>query len=171
MLSTPADRLAQETICHMSSIPESRSRRVYLDVCALCRPFDDQNQARIRLETTSVEIILDHVRRETIKLIISPAHEAEIGAIPEREERNQLLLLLRQLGTRWHFNLRAARQRAEELVAQGVGVADAAHLAFAEQSSAEFITVDDQLLRRCRRIKLSIWCGSPLAYCDKENLQ
>ena len=27
------------------------ARHVYLDVCALCRPFDDQNQMCIRLET------------------------------------------------------------------------------------------------------------------------
>ena len=26
-------------------------KRIYLDVCALCRPFDDQHQVRIRLET------------------------------------------------------------------------------------------------------------------------
>jgi hypothetical protein len=29
----------------------SPERRVYLDVCTLCRPFDDQTHIRIRLET------------------------------------------------------------------------------------------------------------------------
>ena len=34
------------------------TNRVYLDVCALCRPFDDQAHMRIRLETEAVQLIL-----------------------------------------------------------------------------------------------------------------
>jgi len=35
------------------------SMKVYLDVSCLNRPFDDQTQARIRLESEAVTIILD----------------------------------------------------------------------------------------------------------------
>jgi hypothetical protein len=42
------------------------SRRVYLDVSALCRPFDDQAQMRIRLETDAVLLILSHVRSKNL---------------------------------------------------------------------------------------------------------
>jgi predicted nucleic acid-binding protein len=146
-------------------------KRVYLDVCALCRPYDDQRQARVRLETTSVELILAHVRKNKIALIVSPIHDAEIEATADREERSQLMLQLRQLGTRPVFDLRAAQQRAEYLTAHGMGIADAAHLAFAEQSQAEFVTVDDRLVKLCRRVEPAIWCGTPLAYCDREGLK
>jgi len=81
------------------------------------------------------------------------------------------MLLLKQLGTRPAFNLQTAQQRAERLTAQGVGIADAAHLAFAEQSQAEFITVDDRLVKICRRVEPAMWYGTPLAYCDKEGLK
>ena len=81
------------------------------------------------------------------------------------------MILLRQFGTRLDFDWQAARRRAEQLVGLGMGVADATHVAFAEQSEAEFVTVDDRLLKQCRRGKLAIWCGSPLAYCDKEGLR
>ena len=155
----------------MNPEANSQAQRVYLDVCALCRPFDDQRQARIRLETTSVELILAHVRKQKIELIVSPTHDAEIEATADREERSQLTLQLRQLGTRPAFDSRAAQQRAERLTAQGMGIADAAHLAFAEQSQAEFVTVDDRLLRMCRRVEPAVWCGTPLAYCDKEGLK
>jgi len=116
-------------------------------------------------------LILAHIRRKQIELIVSAAHDIEIGAITDLEERSQLRLLLKRLGTRIRFDLQTARQRAEQLVAQGIGVADAVHLAFAEQAQAEFITVDDRLLRKCRRIKPSVWYGTPLTYCDKENLR
>jgi hypothetical protein len=34
-------------------------KRIYLDVCCLNRPFDDQRQDRIRLEAEAIERILD----------------------------------------------------------------------------------------------------------------
>jgi hypothetical protein len=34
----------------------------YLDVCTLCRPFDDQNMMRIRLETDSYHLILQAIQ-------------------------------------------------------------------------------------------------------------
>lgn len=51
-------------------MPES-TKRIYLDVCALCRPFDDQTQIRIRLETGAVQLILSHVRSGDLALITS----------------------------------------------------------------------------------------------------
>ena len=64
-----------------------------------------------------------------------------------------------------------ARQRAEDLVQQGFGIADAAHVAFAEAGGADFITCDDRLLKKCQKIKLAIWCGDPLQFCIKGNLK
>lgn len=142
-----------------------------MDVCALCRPFDDQQQARIRLETNGVELILLHVRQGTLDLIVSPAHTVEISAISEAEERQQLLMLLTQLGVLPRFDLEVVRQRAEQLAGLGLGLADAVHLAFAEAALADFVTVDDRLLKQCRRITPAVWCGTPLLYCEKENLR
>lgn len=155
----------------MSSDVNSQPKRVYLDVCAFCRPFDDQSQARIRLETTSIELILAYVRKKKILLIVSPMHDVEIEATADREERSQLMFLLQQLGTRPTCNLQAVQRRAERVTARGMGIADAAHLAFVEQSQTEFVTVDDRLLRICRRVEPAVWCGTPLAYCDKEGLK
>lgn len=81
------------------------------------------------------------------------------------------MLLLKQLGTRPAFDLQTIQQRAERLTAQGVRIADAAHLAFAEQSRAEFVTVDDRLVKMCRRVEPAMWYGTPLAYCDEEALR
>jgi len=35
--------------------------RIYLDVCCLNRPFDDQTQERIHLESEAVLIILSNI--------------------------------------------------------------------------------------------------------------
>ena len=97
----------------MASRPQPR--RVYLDVCALSRPFDDQTQARIRLETEAVELILSRVRQEDLQLIVSAAHAVEIAAIEDAEERGALERLLADLGHRPRLRLRAARERADRL--------------------------------------------------------
>jgi len=51
------------------------------------------------------------------------------------------------------------------------GLADAAHLAFAAQVKADFVSVEDRFLKRARRIKLSIWLGTPVQLCERENLR
>ena len=146
-------------------------KQVYLDVCILCRPFDDQQQVRIRLEANALDLILTQVEAEKLELIVSPAHQVEINAIRTLEKRQHLFMLLGQLGSQPAFNLPLVRRRAEMLADGGLGVADAAHVAFAEAAQADFVTVDDRLLRQCQRLDVDIWCGSPLAYCDKENLR
>lgn len=145
--------------------------RVYLDVCALSRPFDDQSQMRIRLETDAVLLILGHVQAKRLTLIASPVHDVEIAAIGDTAEREHLQLLLRNHGTPAPFDLPQARRRAEELVRLGLGTADAAHLALAEQSQCDFVTCDDHLLRQCHRVQTSIWYGTPISYCEKEDLR
>jgi len=60
--------------------------RVYLDVSALCRPFDDQTQMRIRLETDAVQLIFSHMRSGSLVMVASPVHDVEIGAIPDLSE-------------------------------------------------------------------------------------
>lgn len=37
--------------------------KLYLDVCALSRPFDEQDYLRIRLETEAVNLILSNIRK------------------------------------------------------------------------------------------------------------
>ncbi|MBN1889778.1 MAG: PIN domain-containing protein [Thermoflexales bacterium] len=144
-------------------------KAIYLDACALCRPFDDQTQMRVRLETDAVQLVLSHVRAGELTMVISPAHDAEIGAIDDDTEREDLLSTMQRIGQRPMFDLKQARERAEELVRLGFGLADAAHLAFAEASQADFITCDDRLIRQCRHIQLSVWCGTPVSFCDREN--
>lgn len=144
---------------------------IYLDVCALCRPFDDQNQIRIRLETEAVMLILSYVRSGKLTMVVSFAHAAEIAAISDVNEREYLQALLQEIGADRIFDLAQTRQRAEQLTAEGMGPADAAHLAFAEYVGADFVTCDDRLLRQTRRSQTKVWCGTPVAYCEKENLQ
>ena len=144
---------------------------VYLDVCALSRPFDDQSFLRIRLETEAVNLILLKVPESHLSLVVSPVHFAEIRAIPDALERLELLSIIELYGVRLDIDKAIARKRAEELAELGFGSADAAHVAFAEAGNANLITCDDKLLRKCAKYDIKVWCGSPVLFCTEEDLR
>lgn len=148
-----------------------KTRLVYLDVCALCRPFDDQGYLRIRLETDAVNLILAKIRDGSLTLAVSPVHIKEINSISDHYERADLLSVLETFGEPVNVDVVATRTRADQFIGHGFGVADAAHVAFAEQSGADFITCDDKLLKQCRRIKITSWFGDPVLFCVKERLK
>ena len=54
-------------------------------------------------------------------------------------------LLLQDLGSQIVFDRAASRRRAEELVNLGMGAADAAHVALAEQAGCDFVTMGQYL--------------------------
>ncbi|MEZ4708365.1 MAG: hypothetical protein R3A44_14230 [Caldilineaceae bacterium] len=147
------------------------TKLVYLDVCALNRPFDDQKQVRIRLETDAVNLIVSHIRTATLRLVTSPMLEIEISANPNENVKAYNRSLLQQWGYMPNYALSAIRTRAEFLSELNMGAADAAHVAFAEFAEADFVTVDDRLLKLCRRLNIRVWYGTPLAFCDKEDLR
>ena len=59
--------------------------RIYLDVCCLNRPFDDQRQDRIRLEAEAVLSILGRCEAGTWQWLSSAVVEAEVNNTPSRE--------------------------------------------------------------------------------------
>ncbi len=144
---------------------------VYLDVCALCRPFDDQDYMRIRLETEAINLIFSKIKQSKYRLLVSPVHFKEIGAIEDNFERIEVQTILEKLGETVIVNKAQTRTRAEELVNLGFGVADAAHVAFAEKAGALFISCDNKLIKKCLNHKINIWCGSPVAFCEMEDLR
>ncbi len=144
---------------------------IYFDVCVLSRPFDDQSFLRIRLETEAANLILSKVRNEEYGLVISPIHFEEIKAISDSFERIELQERLKAIGKSVKIDIAVAKKRAEELYYLKFGVADAAHVAFAEQCGAEFISCDDALIKKCSRHSVKIWCGNPVAFCEKESLR
>jgi hypothetical protein len=144
---------------------------IYMDVCALSRPFDDQRFMRIRLETEAVNLILSKTKEGKFKLLVSPAHDAEIRAIDDAVESIKLQTILTEMGERAKGAPAKIRARAEELIQLGFGVADAAHVAFAEFHGADFITCDDRVIKKSFKYKIGVWCGSPLTFCEKEGLR
>jgi hypothetical protein len=139
---------------------------VYLDVCCLNRPFDDQTQARIRLEAEAILIILARCKAGDWIWMSSDVVDLEIERTPDPERRRRVQLL----ASHAHRSVRAGAnevERALQLEAWGIRAFDALHLVCAELGQVDvFLTTDDQLLHRCavHAEQLGIRVENPLTW-------
>jgi predicted nucleic acid-binding protein len=123
--------------------------RVYLDTSAYNRPFDDQTQPKIFLETQAVVIILQMVEVRTVQLIGSSVLEYENSRNPYPIKQEAMSRYLQLAELRQEVD-QTIRQRAEKLEQNGLKAIDALHIACAEAAKSDyFITCDKRLINRC----------------------
>jgi predicted nucleic acid-binding protein len=143
--------------------------RIYLDVCCLNRPFDDQTQDRIRLESEALLLILKRLRIGEWTWVGSEVIEYEIQQAPDSARRQRVSMVARHAGGRVRIN-DAIVDRARELERLGFGPYDALHLSCAEAGRADlFLTTDDRLVRMARRHakELALRVENPLAWIEE----
>jgi len=86
-------------------------------------------------------------------------------------ERAEIIETIKQNGNRCIGDFRIIRKRADKLVDAGLGIADAAHIAFAEVNTDYFISCNDRLIKRSKRENLNIRVMTPIEFCAQENLE
>ena len=122
--------------------------RIYLDNCALNRPFDDQNHIRIRIETEAKLYLQEKVKKSKIELIWSYILELENDQNPFEEKR----LAIEKWEKLSIVNIDETEsliKRADEFVLLGIKAKDALHVSSAIEGKADyFITTDDRLLKK-----------------------
>ena len=129
----------------------SQTYRVYLDACCLNRPFDDQTQPRIALETQAILTILSQCEAGTWKLITSTALDVELAQTPDLERLSNVRAILTVAKIKIASS-QTLEARTGELQALGFSGYDAAHIASAERSRADvFLSTDDRLVKRAQR--------------------
>jgi len=119
--------------------------KVYLDVCCLCRPFDDQSVYRIRQETDAIKEILSRCDNGW-ELTISEMTIEEISQIPDPIRRDRVQPFLSLASTTIKID-ESIINRMYEIRSMGIKTADAFHIACAEQVHATLITTDDRLVQ------------------------
>lgn len=144
--------------------------KIYLDTSVYNRPFDDQSQARIRLEAEAFLSILEKTMAGGVSIISSSvvAYENSMSPFPERKERVSDYVALASRTVKMSDTI---RKRATALEAAGFDSLDALHLACAESGGAEyFITCDDAISRKARKNPDSVllMVCSPLEFLIQE---
>jgi hypothetical protein len=130
--------------------------KLYLDMCCLKRPFDDQTDARVQVETTALEAILQLCRTGRQEMVGSDALRFENSRNPN-PQRREFAETLFGLAARDVRHAPTIERRAQDWQNAGVPLLDSLHLASAEQIGADvFCTCDDVLLSRAGRVSTTL---------------
>ncbi len=122
--------------------------RIYLDTSAYQRPFDDQSQPRIFLESQAVVMILQMVEAKMVDLASSSVLEYENSRNPYPIKQVAMNRYLRLAGLRCEVD-ESILSRGEALEGNGLKAMDALHVACAEVLDCDYlITCDKRLINR-----------------------
>lgn len=127
--------------------------KIYLDTSALNRIFDDQSQARIYLESVSMEVIFLLIENQSVEVVSSDPLVYETNNNPYSERRIFIEKVLEKATSFQSLNEQILT-RAEEIEAtMGIKGVDSLHLACSEALTVDyFITCDDKVIKRYRGV-------------------
>lgn len=122
--------------------------KLYLDICCYNRPFDDQTQINIRLETEAKLHIQASIRADEYSSIWSYMHELENNANPYEEKRNAIALW-KDIAVEHCSSSDDILSAGQRIMTNGIKAKDALHLACAIYSCCDyFITTDKGLTNK-----------------------
>jgi len=123
--------------------------KIYLDNCCYNRPFDNQKDVIVHMETQAKMFIQSLITFNSIELVYSSISVKEIEDSPFEENRNSIFAFIEK-NAKYYLDKdkdEAAISLTEEIMKTGVKLKDASHTACAIISKCDyFITVDKRLL-------------------------
>ena len=140
--------------------------RIYLDVCCLNRPFDDQSQHKILLEAEAVKIIFDKIESQDWKIISSEVVDLEISKIPDHVRKQQVELLASVYHKKIMINNEVVKI-SKTIQLLGIKAFDALHIGCAIYAKVDvFLTTDDELIQKYEANKdcFNIRIANPLEW-------
>ncbi len=135
-----------------SGVRRGQMEKVYLDVNIYNRPFDDQSQVRIRLETIAIFSIMQKIKSKELLLIWSFIIDYE-NSINPHDDIRQEVKYLSTLSSETILPGDAIANKAKEFESMGIKPRDALHIACALEAGADyFLTCDDKLIKKASQI-------------------
>lgn len=132
------------------------------------RPFDDQSQVRIRLETIAIYAILKTIKEKRYSLLWSFMLEFENSLNPDEDIKVEI-----QMASSLALDLINMTDdiliTAKSLESKGIKPRDAIHVACAIKGDADYLlTCDDKLIRKSQLIKDKIIIMNPIDFIRVE---
>lgn len=143
--------------------------KIYLDVCCLNRPFDDQTQDRVHLEAEAILSIFRRLEKGDWTWISSSVVLYEVNQIPNDDRKHRILRLCDKAShvVRLDDDIYAL---AEQLKHLGFKSYDSLHLCCAKKAGADvFLSTDDKLVKKSQKNKdvLDMTVDNPLNWLKK----
>ena len=145
------------------------SMKIYLDNCCFNRPFDDQSQLRILLESEAKLRIQENIRSGTFELVWSYILDYENSQNPFRERREQII--------KWRTYSDEDIGESEEvlniasmIMKHGIKKMDSLHLACAIKANTDyFLTTDDGVIKKAIHIQ-NIQIVDPIGFIKEVSI-
>ena len=142
--------------------------RVYLDNCCYNRPFDEQGELRVIVETFAKLQIQSLMRAGRIEYVWSDILVLEVSHNPFGDRRERIL--------DWIDGAKVYVEATDDVVARGrqietLGVKpkDALHLASAEKADCDwFFTTDKGILKKIKRLG-SLRVANPIEFAMEDD--
>jgi predicted nucleic acid-binding protein len=122
--------------------------KIYLDNCTFNRPFDDQLQIKIRLETEAKLYVQSGIRQKKYSLVWSYMLDYENNDNPYEEKRNAISPW-KEIADDYCPSSDDILTLGSEIMAYDIRAKDALHIACAIKSDCDyFITTDNKLTNK-----------------------
>jgi hypothetical protein len=137
--------------------------RVYLDNCCYNRPFDEQAQLRVVLETLAKLNIQQQMRDGVLEYAWSSVLDFEISKSRFLDRSLQIMPWAKGAVINVQID-DSIRFRAKEFEANGLKAMDALHVACAEAAECDwFFTTDRGILKKARNL-ISMRVANPVEF-------
>jgi predicted nucleic acid-binding protein len=122
--------------------------KIYVDNCCFNRPFDDQSQLRIKLESEAKLKIQEEIRAGRLEMVWSYIIDYENSKNPFAERKKQIVVWKKYAIVDIQENTEIIK-KANSLSRKGMRKMDSLHIACAIYSQCDyFLTTDDKVLKK-----------------------
>lgn len=138
---------------------------IYLDNCCYNRPFDDQTQERIHLESEAILTILQRGQSGMYKIVGSSILELEMERMHDLTKKQKVKDLYKVADVHISYTEEIKKRSQEIMKLSNIRVFDSFHIAAAEEAKAEvMLTTDDKLEKMAEKLELKVKVMNPLKF-------
>lgn len=138
---------------------------IYLDNCCYNRPFDDQTQERIHLESEAILTILQRRQAGIFKIVGSNILELEMERMHDATKKQKVKELYKVADLHINYTENIKKRSKEIMKLSKIRTFDSLHIAAAEEAKADvMLTTDDKLEKMAERLELKVRVMNPLKF-------
>lgn len=138
---------------------------IYLDNCCYNRPFDDQTQERIHLESEAILMILQRRQAGIYRVVGSNILELEMECMHDAAKKQKVKELYKAADLHINYTENIKKRSKEIMVLSKIRTFDSLHIAAAEEAKADvMLTTDDKLEKMAEKLELKVRVMNPLKF-------
>lgn len=139
--------------------------KIYLDNCCYNRPFDDQTQERIHLESEVILAVLKMGQMKRVSIVGSEILELEMKRMQDENKKWKVLDLYGIADMHIPYSEKIRKRSVEIMSVSQIRTFDSLHIAAAEEANAEILlTTDDKFEKMAEKLELRTRVVNPLRF-------